>query len=94
MSQVAAKKKLQIKNEKVFVTGHFHEQGSVLKGDAEGYCDGFDVEITLESDENSEVIAELIRLSRRMCFTDKALTGNTPVRVTQKVNGLSLELEG
>jgi hypothetical protein len=93
MSQVAAKKKLQIKNEKVFVIGHFHEQGSVLKGDAEGFCDRFEIEVSLESDESSEVIAELMRVSRRMCFTEKALTGNTPVRVTQKVNGLDIKVD-
>jgi len=47
---------LKITSEKVLVTARFHEQGSVLRGDAEGFCDGFDVEIQLES---TEPVAEL-----------------------------------
>jgi len=59
----------------------------VLRGDAEGFCDGFEVEIELESDEPKESMIELIRLARQMCFTEKALIGSTPVNVTQRVNG-------
>lgn len=87
MSQVAAKRKLIIRNDRVTVTAHFHEQGSVLRGDAEGFCDGFEVEISLESDEPPEVVRELIRLARQMCFTEKALMGSTPVVVRQTLNG-------
>ena len=39
ITQVANKKKLSVRNEKVLVTAHFHEEGSVLRGDAEGFCD-------------------------------------------------------
>ena len=87
MSQVAAKKKLVIRNERVKVTAHFHEQGSVLRGDAEGFCDGFEVEISFDSEEPGEQITTLIRLARQMCFTEKVLTGSVPVQVTQLVNG-------
>lgn len=92
VSQVAIKRKLAIRNEKVVVTAHFHEQGSVLKGDAEGFCDGFDIEILIESDEDPEVIAELIRLSRQLCFTEKALEGSVPVKVRQQLNQKTLEV--
>lgn len=69
------------------VTAHFHEQGSVLRGDAEGFCDGFKVEISIVSDEPAEAIAELIRLARQMCFTEKALMGSVPVVVNNFING-------
>jgi organic hydroperoxide reductase OsmC/OhrA len=69
------------------VTAHFHEQGSVLRGDAEGFCDGFEVEISLDSDETTEQTDLLIRLARQMCFTEKALMGSVPVKVSQLVNG-------
>ena len=88
MSQVATKKKLNIHNERVTVTGHFHEQGSVLKGDAEGFCDGFDVKISLETEEPVDQIANLICLARKMCFTEKALTGVTSIKISQEVNGV------
>jgi hypothetical protein len=87
VSQVATKKKLNIRNERVRVVGHFHEQGSVLKGDAEGFCDGFEIEMLLDSDEPDTEIATLIRLARQMCFTEKALTGQTPVTIRSLVNG-------
>lgn len=90
MSQVAAKRKLVIHNDKVRVTAHFHEQGSVLRGDAEGFCDGFEVEISIDSDEPREQIGELIRLARQMCFTEKALIGSTPLEVKQLLNGQEL----
>jgi len=74
------------------VIGHFHEQGSVLAGTASGYCDGFEVEVEIESDEQPEVMTTLIRLARQMCFTEQALTGHTPVTVSSRLNGKSLEL--
>ena len=91
MSQVAAKRKLAMRNDLVKVTAHFHEQGSVLRGDAEGFCDGFEVEISIESDEPIETISELIRLARKMCFTEKALIGSVPVSVRQTLNGREIE---
>jgi uncharacterized OsmC-like protein len=93
VSQVATKKKMKISNERVTVTAHFHEQGSVLKGDAEGFCDSFEIEISLESSESKEQIASLIRLSRKMCFTEKALTGTIPVSVSQKLNQQPLSVD-
>ena len=59
----------------------------MLRGDAEGFCDGFDVEISVESDEPNEKISELIRLARKMCFTEKALAGSMPIVVRQTING-------
>ncbi len=92
MSQVAAKKKLKISNEKVLVTAYFHEQGSVLRGDAEGFCDRFEVEIFIDSDEQSVELETLVRLARQMCFTEKALTGSVTVGVTQTINGSTTKI--
>jgi len=92
VSQVATKKRLKISNERVRVTGHFHEQGSVLRGDAEGFCDGFEVEISLDTEASLDEISTLIRLARQMCFTEKALTGSTGITVVQKINGMFMEL--
>lgn len=92
MSQVATKRKLAIRNEKVNVTAHFHEQGSVLRGDAEGFCDGFEIEILIDSDEDPQKIADLVRISREMCFTEKALMGSVPVKVSQQLNQQTLDM--
>ncbi len=92
MSQVATKRKIAIRNERVNVTAHFHEHGSVLRGDAEGFCDGFEIEILIDSDEDSQKIADLVRISRKMCFTEKALMGSVQVKVSQQLNQQPLEL--
>ena len=88
MSQVATKRKIKIEHEQVKVTARFHEQGSVLRGDAEGFCDGFDVEIKIGSLEPGERIEELVEQARRMCFTEKALVGETPVTVRLFIDSL------
>ncbi|MFN7035316.1 MAG: OsmC family protein [Bellilinea sp.] len=87
MTQVASKKRLNLRKETVKVTAHFREQGSVLRGDAEAFCDGFEVEVQIESDEPPSTIQELVRLARRMCFTEVALTSQTPITVIATLNG-------
>lgn len=88
---MAAKKKLALRDERVRVTAHFREQGSVLQGTREGTCQGFEVELSIESDEPPEAIAELMRLAHRMCFTEAALSG--PVTLTKRhlLNGQPIE---
>jgi len=76
----------------VLVTAFFHEQGSVLRGDAEGFCDGFEVEIRLDSTEPTEELVDLITLARRMCFTEKALTREVAVQFSQTLNGITTPL--
>ena len=76
----------------MLVTAFFHEQGSVLKGDAEGFCDRFEVEIQLEGNEPAAVLSDLVTLARQMCFTEKALKNPTPVHVKQTLNGVTNEL--
>lgn len=71
----------------VKVVASFHEQGSVLRGDAEGFCDGFEIEIQIESNESETEIRELVRMARQMCFTEKALLFPTPISVKTHFNG-------
>lgn len=92
VTQVALKKKLAIRNEKVNVTAHFHEKGSVLRGDAKGFCDSFEFVISLDSDEDLKEIRELIRLSHELCFAEKAVIGISPIHMSQSLNGQSFEL--
>lgn len=84
---------MQIRNERVRVTAYFHEQGSVLKGDAEGFCDHFDIEILVDADETDEKITSLIAMARKLCFTEKALTTQVTVNVIQTSNGESRKLD-
>ncbi len=58
----------------------------MLKGDAEGFCDSFDIEIKIDSEEDPDAIQQLIQLARKMCFTEKALHGSVPIHVKQVIN--------
>lgn len=91
MSQVAAKKKLSLDDGRVNVTAHFHEQGSVLAGNHTGSCDGFHVEVSIESNEAPEEIAQLIALAHQMCFTEDALSREVKLTTTHLLNGQPLE---
>ena len=92
MSQVAAKKKLVLTDDRVKVVAYFHEQGSVLQGTSEAACEGFEVELDIESDAPEEEITELIRLAHKMCFTEVALTEKVEVRRVNRLNGQTLSM--
>ena len=87
MSQVAAKKKLSLGDGRVKVTAHFHEHGSVLRGTHTGACDGFHIELAIESEESADAIAELIRMAHQMCFTEDALTREVKLTTSHLLNG-------
>ena len=91
MSQVATARKIAIRNERVKVNAHFHEEGSILQGSKTGQCDGFEVEISLDSDEPAEKISELIRLAHAMCFTEAALMSPMTVVSRHTVNGQAFD---
>ncbi|HZW03101.1 MAG TPA: hypothetical protein VFF68_04190 [Anaerolineaceae bacterium] len=71
------------------INAHFHEQGSVLRGDAEGFADAFEIDISMESDAPESTIRELMRLAHQMCFTEKALSG-VPFTIRHTLNGQPL----
>lgn len=65
----------------------------MLRGDSEGTCEGFEVELAIDSDEPQPEIAELIRLAHRMCFTEAALTGNVALTQWHFLNGQPFAVE-
>jgi hypothetical protein len=83
VSQVAAKKKLTLRDERVKVMAYFRESGSVLAGTKVGQCQGFEIEVS---------IAGLIRLAHRMCFTEDALSGKIELTTRHLLNGQPLDL--
>jgi hypothetical protein len=63
----------------------------VLAGTFEGFCDGFEIEISLDSDEPPASIAELLRISHRACFTEHALTNQIKLTKVERLNGKPIE---
>jgi organic hydroperoxide reductase OsmC/OhrA len=75
----------------VKVLAHFREQGSVLRGTAEGHCTGSEVEMAFESGEAEETIAELIRMARQICFTESALSKEVELAHRYRLNGRAID---
>lgn len=90
MSQVAAKKKLALRNETVKVVARFREEGSVLGGTQRGICEDLSVELSIDGEESVEQITELLRLAHGMCFTENALTRAVPMTTSHLYNGLPI----
>ena len=93
MSQVAAKKRLTLQNERVKVIAHFREEGSVLAGTQKGTCEDFSIELSIDGDMSKEEITTLIRLAHRMCFTESALSNVVDITASHVFNGQLLEVE-
>jgi hypothetical protein len=65
----------------------------VLQGTKEGHCQGFDIQLSIESQASAEEIAELIRLAHRMCFTEDALSGRVKLTTSHLFNGGPIQVE-
>jgi hypothetical protein len=63
----------------------------VLAGTFGGFCDGFEIEVSLDSDEPPAVIAEALRISHRACFTEHAASNPVPVTTVDLLNGKPIE---
>jgi len=91
MSQVAAKKRLALKDERVKVFAYFSEEGAVLAGTQRGFCEEFDIEVSLNGDIPIDEIKELIRLAHQMCFTESALKSTPRIMSRHVYNGKYLD---
>lgn len=91
MSQVAAKKRLTIKDERVKVIAHFREEGAVLPGTQQGFCEDFEIEFSANGDLAVEEVSKMIQLAHRMCFTESALTNVVKINARHIYNGQILE---
>ncbi len=85
---------MALEDARVKVLAHFQEQGSVVQGTAEGLCERFEVEVALQSGEPEVEIAELIRMARRMCFTESALMGQVALSHKYTLNGRTIDSPG
>ena len=87
MSQAAAVKKLELTDENVQVLARFREQGSILGGTKEGGCQGFEIQLAIQSPEQETQLLDLIRQAHRMCFTEAVLTNAVAITSRHLING-------
>ena len=93
MSQVAAKKKLTLRDERVRVVAHFREEGAVLAGTQKGICEGFTIELFINGDTPDKEMMTLIRLAHQMCFTESALSSVVELTLGHYYNNVLLDLD-
>jgi hypothetical protein len=85
--QVARALHIEPKNVRITVTARYHREGSVLAGTANTSCDLIKTELSLDSDEPPERVAQLIKMAEASCFTLGALRNPSPVALEATVNG-------
>jgi uncharacterized OsmC-like protein len=92
VSNIAQRKKLSIRNEKVLVTAHFLESGSILRGDKNGEAQNFEIEMSMESDEDEELIKQMMQMAHRMCFAEDTLSKVVPIKFSHKLNASAISI--
>lgn len=85
--QVARALHIEPNNIRIKVTARYSREGSVLAGDAQTMCDSIRTELSLDSDEPPERLAQLIKMAEATCFTMAALRNPAPVALEATVNG-------
>jgi hypothetical protein len=91
--QVARALHIEPKNVCIKVTARYHREGSVLAGNAHTMCDSIKTELSLDSDETPEHVAQLIKMAEATCFTLAALRNPAPVALEATVNGQAFDAE-
>ena len=84
--QVARALHIEPKNVRIKVTARYYREGSILAGNAQTRCDSIKTELSLDSDEPPERVAQLIKMAEATCFTIAALRNPTPVELDATVN--------
>ena len=91
--QVARALHIEPKNVRITVTARYYREGSILAGNAHTMCDSIKTELSLDSDEPPERIAQLIKMAEATCFTMAALRNRAPVELAATVNGQPFDPE-
>ena len=85
--------KLQVQSVKARVRGRYFGSGSIKAETIETGCEGIDTELWIESDEEPEKIAKLVRVSETGCFVIQSLRKPTEVKLAAHLNGETLTLD-
>lgn len=90
-ASLARRLKVPLEKVRARVVGRFWSEGSALAGTLQTGCDGFDLELEVESPAPPEEIARLVRLASAGCYVEQALAHATPVRTRVILNGDPLD---
>jgi uncharacterized OsmC-like protein len=85
--------RVNINKARVHVTAHFYAEGSVLGQTIDGRCRGFETRLEVESDDDPERVAGVIRNAENGCYVMQTIRHPTPVQTEVLVNGTSFDLD-
>jgi hypothetical protein len=91
--QVARALHIEPKHVRINITARYSREGSVIAGNAHTLCDAIETELSLDSDEPPERVAQLIKMAEATCFTIAALRNQAPVALKAMVNGQPFDPE-
>ncbi len=80
VTEIAAKVKVTLEDPRVSVRASFHEEGSVLRGDKTGACDGFEITVNAGCEDHRRA-EEIVHMAQSVCFALDALTRAIPLSV-------------
>lgn len=92
MSRYATIKKFDVTKAQVNAVFRWHFEGSALKGTYRSEPRAFDLELTIDSSESPEKVAEMIRVAHNSCYTEQALENPVKVNKTHFLNGEPLDV--
>jgi organic hydroperoxide reductase OsmC/OhrA len=85
-------KKANIKEAQVKISSVFNMEGSVLKGNVNGICKGFDIHLFVISNESDETITNLIQMAHNSCFLENTLANPTNIQFKNYLNGNEIDI--
>jgi hypothetical protein len=85
--QVARALHIEPKNVRIKITARYSREGSVIAGNAYTRCESIKTDLSLDSDEPPDRVAQLVKMAEATCFTLAALRNTAPVALEAAVNG-------
>ena len=84
--------KTKMSKAKVRVVIHWFLTGSVLKGTVDSGCKSVETHLEVESDDDAEKVAQVIRCAKKGCFAEQMVVRPVPLVSTVLINGEPFQL--
>jgi uncharacterized OsmC-like protein len=83
--------KVQVDSARVDIDAKFTREGSLLDYTIEAGCAGIEVHVEVDSPDDPERVAGLLRNAEAGCYVMKTFRNPTPVTTTYELNGQPIE---
>lgn len=84
--------KTRMSKAKVRVLFHWYLTGSVLKGTVDSGCKSVETHLEVESDDDPEKVAQVIRCAKKGCFAEQMVVRPVPLTSSVLINGKLFQL--